>query len=121
MYTTIGTSQLRTRNNNNIVQPLDDYISFSKALKKVASSVQKSIVSIDIYEKGVDDFINQKNSATETTGVIIGTVGSEYIILTNYNSIQGSDTVVVRFEEKTEVTAQIIGKDKLQAGVPAKI
>ena len=96
---------------NNIVT-VDDYTSFSKALKKVASSVQKSIVSIDIYEKGVDDFINQKNSATETTGVVIGTVGSEYIILTNYNSIQGSDTVVVRFEEKTEVTAQIIGKDK---------
>lgn len=96
---------------NNIVT-VDDYTSFSKALKKVASSVQKSIVSIDTYEKGVDDFINQKNSATETTGVVIGTVGSEYIILTNYNSIQGSDTVVVRFEEKTEVTAQIIGKDK---------
>ncbi len=90
----------------------DDYIAFSKALKKIASSVQKSIVSIDIYEKDMDDFIRQKSSPTETMGVVIGTAGSEYIILTNYNSVKDSDSVVVRFEEKTEVKAQIIGKDK---------
>lgn len=90
----------------------EDYISFSKALKKVASSIQRSIVFIDIYQKDMDDFIRQKSSSTETMGVVIGTAGSEYIILTNYSSIKDSNTVVVRFEENSEVEAQIIGEDK---------
>lgn len=90
----------------------DDYVTFTKALKKIVSGIQKSIVSIDIYESDMDDFIRQSESSTETIGAVIGTAGSEYIILTNYTSIADSDSVVVKLSDSVEVNAQIIGSDK---------
>lgn len=90
----------------------DDYTSFTKALKKVIGTIQKSIVSIDIYESDMDDFIRQSVSPTETIGAVIGMVGQEYIILTDCAAVNDSDTVLVKFDDKFETGADMIGMDK---------
>lgn len=90
----------------------DDYTAFTKALKKVIGTIQKSIVSIDIYETDMDDFIRQSASPTETIGAVIGTAGQEYIILTDCTAVSGSDTVIVKLDDKFETDADIIAMDK---------
>ena len=63
------------------------------ALKNVATAAIKSLVLIDVYKTDMGNILTETQSATETVGLVIGQVNSEYIILT------------------TEVDAELVGSD----------
>ncbi|GEM_PF-69409 len=97
----------------------EDVVSFTQALQKIVESVKKSTLVVDIYRKDMEDFIQDSKSSTQTVGVFVGTVqntDTEYIMLTSYEAVQNSDSIVVQFGSSTEVEAQVIGKDE-QTGI----
>lgn len=81
-------------------------------LKAVVQNAQKSIVTIDSYRASVDEVLAKEQSPTETVGLVIGEVNSEYIILTNYAAIISSSSIVVKFNEATEVNAVLLGHEE---------
>lgn len=83
---------------------------------KAVERAQQSIVTIDCYRSSVDEVLTEGKSATETVGIVIGEVGTEYIILTHYAAITDSTSIVVKFSDFTEVNADLLGYEE-QAGL----
>ena len=66
------------------------------ALKNVATAAIKSLVLIDVYKTDMGNILTETQSATETVGLVIGQVNSEYIILTNAEVVRDSSSLVVK-------------------------
>ena len=80
-------------------------------LQQMSSQIQNSILSLDIYEAKVGDFISETESPTETVGLVVGNVNNEFIILTDYGTVANSETVIIKLEGSKEVKAAVIGSD----------
>ena len=81
------------------------------ALKNVATAAIKSLVLIDVYKTDMGNILTETQSATETVGLVIGQVNSEYIILTNAEVVRDSSSLVVKVSKATEVDAELVGSD----------
>lgn len=81
------------------------------ALKNVATAAIKSLVLIDVYKTDMGNILTETQSATETVGLVIGQVNSEYIILTNAAVVRDSSSLVVKVSKATEVDAELVGSD----------
>lgn len=81
------------------------------ALKNVATAAIKSLVLIDVYKTDMGNILTETQSATETVGLVIGQVNSEYIILTNAAVVSDSSSLVVKVSKATEVDAELVGSD----------
>lgn len=57
------------------------------------------------------NILTETQSATETVGLVIGQVNSEYIILTNAEVVRDSSSLVVKVSKATEVDAELVGSD----------
>lgn len=80
-------------------------------LKNVATAAIKSLVLIDVYKTDMGNILTETQSATETVGLVIGQVNSEYIILTNAAVVSDSSSLVVKVSKATEVDAELVGSD----------
>lgn len=81
------------------------------SLKNITASVAKSLVIIDVYKTDMGSVLSETQSATETVGLVIGQANSEYIILTNAETVSDSSSIVVKISNATEVDAQLLGID----------
>lgn len=79
--------------------------------KNVATAAIKSLVLIDVYKTDMGNILTETQSATETVGLVIGQVNSEYIILTNAAVVRDSSSLVVKVSKATEVDAELVGSD----------
>lgn len=95
------------------VSKSEDSVKAGASLQSTATAVLKSIVTIDAYKTDVDSILMETQSATETVGIIIGQVNSEYIILTGYSSVNDASSLVVKFSSATEVTAELLGSSDI--------
>ncbi|MEG0903645.1 MAG: trypsin-like peptidase domain-containing protein [Lachnospiraceae bacterium] len=84
-------------------------------VSKVVENVMPSVVSItNMSVQQVQDFfggVNQQESESSGSGIIIGQNDTELLILSNNHVVEGSKTLTVSFIDGKSVEAQIKGTD----------
>ena len=98
-----------------VVQPIatqDDDISDAYAsLRQTMVTTRKSMVTIDLYKSDINDFFSNGTTSSQTVGVIIGEIDSEYIILTSYNAICNASSITAKFVDNKEAAAYVVSGD----------
>lgn len=93
------------------ISELDDYESVMAALRSRVTEIKKSVVAIDSSFSGVNQLTEEGSSETETSGLVVGCVNSEYLIVAKASSIDSFGHVVVRFSTKEEITGTVKSVD----------
>ena len=89
----------------------EDYGAYIKSLETNVAMIKRSMVTVDSSHSSVDDFISGETSDTETVGIVIGQINSEYIVMTYSEVITDEDSIVVRVSDSTEINATLLGRN----------
>jgi S1-C subfamily serine protease len=87
------------------------YQNMAAYMREKAAGIMQSLVVIDVYKTDVDDILSEVTSSTETVGIVIGLVNSQYIILTNSQVVGDFSSIVVKFTDSVEVNGTMYGRN----------
>ncbi|MBR4445877.1 MAG: PDZ domain-containing protein [Solobacterium sp.] len=77
---------------------------YTTDVTEVVSSTQGSVVTI---------VVRNEESERRSSGIIYGNEENSIYILTGTDILEGADTVAVRFDSGIELSAQVVGRDKV--------
>ncbi len=77
---------------------------YTTDVTEVVSSTQGSVVTI---------VVRNEESERRSSGIIYGNEENAIYILTGTDILEGADTVAVRFDSGIELSAQVVGRDKV--------
>ncbi|MBE5960788.1 MAG: PDZ domain-containing protein [Lachnospiraceae bacterium] len=84
-----------------------DYEKVVNEIKRVATSVSYSLVTVTAVENGVDWFNDAYETRKDTSGIVIGENKIDLLILTNFDRIQNADKIEITFGSTTTVSAEL--------------
>lgn len=96
---------------NKLDADLQDYSKMYTLLSEVASTFNRSIVTVSSVIKGVDWFDNPSELSHASYGLVIGNNGKELLILSSKDKIENANRLRVKFKDDVEVNAELYGFD----------
>ena len=90
-----------------------DYLDMYASLKSVATSAQKSLVTVTSKTSDTNWINNPYESEGQTSGVIVAVNGAEYLILAQTDAISDAQSIQVTFVDGTICSATIKMSDKV--------
>ncbi len=89
-----------------------DYEKVLGEMKKIATSVGYSLVTVTAVESGVDWFNETYETRKSTSGIVIGENNVDLLILTSFDRIQSADDIEVTFGTATIVSGELWDYDE---------
>ncbi|MCH5274845.1 MAG: PDZ domain-containing protein [Lachnospiraceae bacterium] len=83
------------------------YEQFYSAMDAYVKELEASMVVVTVMTSDVDWLNNTYESEGRTSGVIIATNGSEYLILTDSATVRGTESILVTFIDGTGAEAEL--------------
>ncbi|MDF2510362.1 MAG: hypothetical protein K0S04_228 [Herbinix sp.] len=91
---------------NTVIQKLDvsveDYVAMYDKINEMVNKVDKSIVTITSTFP-VEDWFGASEKTVNTTGVIVASNTSDYLILVSLDRVKGADSIRVKFSDTSYV------------------
>ncbi len=91
---------------NTVIQKLDvsveDYVAMYDQIHNMVNKVDKSIVTVT-SKFPVKDWFGDSEKTVNTTGVIVASNTSDYLILVSLDRVKGADSIRVKFSEDSYV------------------
>lgn len=87
--------------------PLETYQKAYQRLQDLTDEVSRCLVTVTGVTSDIDWFDNTYESRDQATGVIIGSNGREYLILTEAAEVSSVETIKITFHDDTQVQAQV--------------
>lgn len=87
---------------NSIDADIEDFSNMYTEIRAVANNVNKSMVTVTTFSKGVDWFNNDYEAIKVTSGLIVADNGAELIILVSLDKIQEANSIKVTFFNSIE-------------------
>ena len=76
---------------------LADYAALYVAVQKMAAEVQRSLVTVEVVEDGVDWLENPYETKSQTTGIVIDKTAGQLLVLVNLDRIQNASRILVMY------------------------
>lgn len=100
---------------NTVIQKLDvsveDYVAMYDKINDMVKKVDKSIVTITSTFP-VEDWFGASEKTVETTGVIVASNTSDYLILVSLDRVKGADSIRVKLSETSYVNVVLQDYEK---------
>lgn len=74
---------------------LADYAALFAAVQKISGEVQRSLVTVEVVEDGVDWLENPYETKSQTTGIIVGKTEEQLLVLVNLDRVQDASHIVI--------------------------
>lgn len=87
---------------------VDDFLSIYKGIQEIAYEANKSQVLISSAFTVFDIFGNEVEKIITTSGVVIATNSSDFLILTSLDCVKEATSVKIKFSDTTYVSAELI-------------
>lgn len=85
----------------------NNYAQLYASMKMYVAELSKSMVVVTSMESDVDWLNDTYESEGSTYGIILADNGSEYLILTDYNTIKKAESITVTLFDESKVQAEI--------------
>lgn len=92
---------------------VEDYQLLYEKLYALAEEKGRAMVQVTGVKEDVDWFNNPYETKGQTSGVIVGDNGKEYMILVDKGPIENVETIRVRFQNGVQASAQVKGVDSI--------
>ena len=97
--------------NNTVIQKIDagleDYTSIYNEIRMLINEVDKSLVNVTSSYQ-VDDWFGASEKTIHTTGVIVASNTTDYLILVSLDRVQEAESVKIKFSDTTYVEAVLL-------------
>lgn len=99
-----------TAGNDNETNP-ESINDFTKILKKISGIAERSVVDVLVVNSGKDGMDISYQNINEEFGIIVGSDGVSYYILTDYSLVKNADTITVKYNDGTNAEAVLTAGD----------
>ena len=90
---------------------LEDYQTLYGELSELATTVERSIVTVTSVVSDVDWFNDIYKNEASASGIIVADNGKAILILVSAGTLNGADSIIVTFCDQATVNAELVQKD----------